>query len=439
MKKIQKLLIITLAMFFFNIANALEVIDVKNNYWAGTEIIHAIQNGYIYLIDGNKFKPENTMSRSEFVTGLMKVISRQNEPIENSTSFKDINNTTPNKKSIMISEQIKIAFGYPDSTFKPSRAITHNETMALIANITTGDYKAADITKFADYTEIPLWARRPYIKNVANDLYVNHPDGNKFTPNNNLTRAEAAVLFDKIANNLDKIKDAYKDVYEETPQVEADNSGYVDYNDFDGNQSKFITDNTLGLVNFATNNRVKIYDNKKIIEAGNILIGVDMSSVKTRRDLVGHGYVYTAPNDVYTKEGTFLYPKGTEFYARVMKIGYSAWRSKPEKSTYVFYKYSLPNGETYDMAGVPFTKKGEKIVYANNIKSQKQALSLNNTKSQGKDFLLDCAHQMSPLTEFNVDKNKMIYILITGDTVFPQDDTYINRRTEPSLIEEVKM
>lgn len=440
MKKIQKLLVITLALFMFNVANALEIVDVKSDYWAGQEIVHSIQNGYIYVIDGNKFKPENSMPRSEFVTGLMKVISRDNEAIENTTSFKDVNNTTPNKKSIMISEQIKIAFGYPDKTFKPSQAITHNETMALIANITKGDFSAADITGFKDYQDIPLWARRPFIKNVANGLYVNHPDPYKFTPNANLTRAEAAVLFDKIANNLDKVKDEYRDIFKNSDMTDDDDMGYGDYDDNLGNQSKFLGDQTLGLVNFATNNRVKVYDNKKIIEAGNILVGVDMDPVKTRKDLVGHTYVYTAPNDVYTKEGTFLYPKGTEFYARVMKIGYSAWRSKPERSTFVFYKYSLPNGETYDMAGVPFTRKGEDIIYANKgSKSARKALQVKDYKSAGKQYLIDTAHQMSPLTEFNIDRNKVIYILITGDTVFPQDSTYINHRTEPSLLEDVKM
>lgn len=440
MKKIQKLLVITLALFMFNVANALEIVDVKSDYWAGQEIVHSIQNGYIYVVDGNKFKPENPMPRNEFVTGLMKVISRNNEPIEDKTSFKDVNNTTPNKRSIMISEQIKIAFGYPDSTFKPAQDITHNEVMALIANITNGDFSAYDITNFKDYKDIPLWARRAYIKNVANDIYVNHPDALKFTPNAKLTRAEAAVYFDKIANNLDKVKNEYKDVFEKTPMVE-DDTDYSDVDDNLGNQSQFLGDQTLGLVNFATNNRVKIYDNKKIIEAGNIIVGVDMDPVKTRKDLVGHTYVYTAPNDVYTKEGTFLYPKGTEFYARCMKIGYSAWRSKPERSTLVFYKYSLPNGESYDMAGVPFTRKGEDVVYAsaNGGKSVKKALTVTNYKNAGKQYLIDTAHQMSPLTEFNIDRNKVIYILITGDTVFPQDSSYINHRTEPSLLEGVKM
>ena len=58
MKKIQKLIVITLALFTMNIAaNALEIIDVKNSYWASQEIIRAIQNNYIGIVDGNKFNP----------------------------------------------------------------------------------------------------------------------------------------------------------------------------------------------------------------------------------------------------------------------------------------------------------------------------------------------------------------------------------------------
>ncbi len=429
MKKIKNLLIVTLALFLFNSANALEIIDVKNSYWASQEIINAIQNGYIYVIDNNKFVPEGTMTRSEFVSALLRVVRRDNEPVVQATSFKDITNATPDKKSVVLSEQIRMAFGYPDKTFKPNVAINHNETMSMIANITKGDYVAGDITNFSDYEEIPIWARRAYIKNVANGIYVNHPEEDKFTPDRDLTRAEAAVLFDRVAANLDKVKDTYKDLYDNLPD-EGTNSAY----NFD--EAKFIANNTLELAPFATNNKVEIYDKKKIIEAGNILIGTSLDEVKTRKHLVGHGYTFTAPNDVYTKEGTFLYPKGTEFYARVYKIGYSAWRSKPEKSRFVFYKYSLPNGETYDMAGVPFTKD-EKIVYVkDNKKTPKKAMDLANYKSSNKNYLIECAHQMAPLTEFDIKNNKTIYILLTGDMVIPQSEEFMNLRTEPSLLEE---
>ena len=429
MKKFQKLLVVTIAILLMNVAHALNIVDVREDYWAANEIVRALQNGYINVIDQNKFVPEGTMSRAEFVNALLKVISRQNETIVKNTTFKDINSLTPNKNSIVLSEQIRMAFGYPDGTFKPNASINHNETMSLIANITKGEYAAANITAFKDYTKIPLWAIRPWIKNVANGLYVNHPDAAKFNPSSNLTRAEAAVLFDKIANNLDKFKSDYRDLYDSAYEETA---GTI-LPDFD--KSQFITNNTLNLASFATNNKVGIYDNKKIIEAGNILIGTNLDLVTTRKDLVGHEYRFVAPNDVYSVEGTFLYPKGTEFYARVDKIGYSAWRSKPERSTIVFHKYSLPTGETYDMAGVPFTKD-DKIVYVNSIKKPKDAKKLTNYKMSQKQYLIKVAHQMSPLTEFNIDPNKTIYILLTHDMVIPQDESYLNLRTKKSVLEE---
>lgn len=428
MKKLQRLLIATLAILLANIANALEIIDVRTDYWAGQEIVRSIQNGYIGIVDGNKFNPEGTMTRSEFVNALLKVINRQNEEIVKRSTFTDLNKLTPNLRSVVLSEQIQMAFGYPDKTFKPNLAINHNETMSLIANISKSDYVASDITRFKDYKEIPLWATRPWIKNVANGFYVNHPDTLKFTPQNTLTRAEAAVLFDRIANNLDKIKDYFRDL--EVAQEDDNNGVYLDFD-----KSNFIAENTLDLASFAANNKVQVYDNKKIIEAGNILIGTALDVVETRKDLVGHEYRFVAPNDVYTKEGTFLYPKGTEFYARVDKIGYSAWRSKPERSTVVFHKYSLPSGETYDMAGVPFTKN-DKVIYTSNVLKPKEVKKLNNYKMSQKEYTIAVAHQMSPLMEFNIKNNKTIYILLTHDMVIPQNDTYLQLRTKKSLLEE---
>lgn len=433
MKRFQKILVVTMAILLANFASALEISDVKNNHWAAQEIIHAIQNGYIQIVDGNKFKPEASMPRAEFVTSLLKVIRRENEPVVQRTTFKDINNSTPEKRNIILSEQIRMAFGYPDKTFKPSRNINHNETMTMIANITKNDFVGSDISHFDDYNQIPVWALRPYIKNVANGFYVNHPDENKFTPANDLTRAEAAVLFDRIAANLDKFQDKYRDMYDKLNSASNDNNNdpWADFN-----KSKFIADNTLGLAPFATNNKVKIYDNKKIIEAGNILIATDVTKVTSRKDYVGDVYTFTAPNDVYSQQGTFLYPKGTEFYARDERKGYSAWRSKPEKSNVVFFRYSLPSGQVYDMAGVPFTKD-DKIIYVNSIKNAKKAKKYSADKSSSKNYLIKCAHQMNPKIDYKMTSGKTIYLLLTGDMVIPQNEEYYNLRTkEKSILEE---
>ena len=429
MKKIFNLFVVTLAILLFNFANALEIVDVTSDYWASQEIVHALQNGYLGVVDGNKFNPEGTITRNEFVTSLLKVIGRQDEGLTQKTTYKDIKKDTKNARNVVLSEQIQMSFGYPDKTFRPYSNIDHNETMSMIANITNGDYVASDISSFADYEAIPIWARRAYIKNVANDIYVNHPDESKFTPARDLTRAEAAVLFDKVSKNLAKVKSDYKDL-----------AGYVKNHDFmddtdnddDFYKSKFLSTQTLDVADFATNNKVQIYDNKKIIEAGNILIGTNLGLVKTRKDLVGYEYVFSAPEDLYTKEGTFVFPKGTEFYARVDKIGYSAWRSKPEKSRVVFHKYSLPTGETYDMAGVPFTKK-DKVVYVNSLKKSKK-MAFYDGKNQK---LINYAHQKAPLTEYEIKDHKTIYILITGDTIIPLNSNYLNLRTEKSLLERL--
>ncbi len=426
MKKIQKLFVVSLAFLAFSSAHALEITDVQSGYWAGSEIIRAIQNNYIQIVDGNKFNPESAMTRGEFVNSLLRVIRRQDESVVQKTNFKDVHNTTPNERSIKVSEQIAMAFGYPDKTFKPSASINHNETMSMIANITKGDYKAADITQFDDYSKIPLWAKRAYIKNVANGIYVNYPDAMKFNPSKNLTRAEAAVLFDRVAQNLDLVKETYR--------IGSKTTSSTPYY---GKKATFLGDNTLGLVDFASNNKVKIYDTKKVIEAGNILIGTSLTEVSSRNDLMATEYVFTASDDVFSEQGTLLYPKGTEFYARVDKISYSAWRQKPEKSIIVFHKYSLPTGETYDMAGVPFTKK-DNVIYTSDTRKIKNIEPLVYSPDESdKQKLIDIAYQVAPLTDFDIAKAKTIYILLTGDVIFPGNDYMKFRKKESRLDQDL--
>ncbi len=87
------------------------------------------------------------------------------------------------------------------------------------------------------------------------------------------------------------------------------------------------------------------------------------------------------------------------------------------------------------MAGVPFTKD-DKVIYVNNVKTAKKAKSLANYKMSQKEYLIAVAHQMSPLMEFEIDKNKTIYILLTGDMIIPQTDDYLMLRTKKSVLEE---
>ena len=72
----------------------------------------------------------------------------------------------------------------------------------------------------------------------------------------------------------------------------------------------------------------------------------------------------------------------------------------------------------------------------NDIKNVKKAKSLANYKMSQKEYLIAVAHQMSPLMEFEIDKNKTIYILLTGDMVIPQTDDYLMLRTKKSVLEE---
>ena len=61
----------------------------------------------------------------------------------------------------------------------------------------------------------------------------------------------------------------------------------------------------------------------------------------------------------------------------------------------------------------------------------------NSTKkSTNKKYLIECAHQMAPLTEFDIKTNKTIYILLTADMVLPKSEQYLDLRTEKSLLDD---
>lgn len=85
--------------------------------------------------------------------------------------------------------------GYPDGTFRPNSRITRAELVVLLANA-LGWSDSATATGFSDDQAIPGWARPAVVRARKEHLLTGYPDGS-FGPERSVTRAEAAVWFDK--------------------------------------------------------------------------------------------------------------------------------------------------------------------------------------------------------------------------------------------------
>ncbi len=407
MKKIFCLLVLCLLALSVNRVFALEVTDVKNDHWAAAQIANALNKGYMGFKSGYSFAPDETLSRSEFVHSLLKVIRSEDIMTDGTTKFKDVDSNTPYDQSILTSEQLRLIFGYPDYTFKPEQSILRSEANAVIANVTKGFYgDISVIENFNDKDEIPNWAIYSYVKNVANKLYINYPDPTYFRPNDFLTRAEAAVLFEQVEKQMNLVEDKYKKTANKVP-------------------TEFLGTNTLKLVEGAPRNTVSLYNTKNVIEAGNIIIAKPNQPINSKKHEIGDQLIFVAPADVYTQEGTFLYPAGTQFVADVQKIKYTPFRIRKQKNLIVLRKFYMPNGISHEMAGVTYTTDKGKVVTTKTV-DKKAPVKENYFEGRKQitkaEFLVKYTNKLSPIVKYDLKGDELVYILLTGDMVIPNEN-----------------
>lgn len=304
MKKLFNLfapLLLFVATVFASSANAAQIADIKDDYWAKNEINQMVDDGIMKLDNSGKFNPDNSVERAEFTSMLIKVLNQGELDVYIENPFEDVTVKTKFYDDIMRSEQIGLVYGYPDGTFKPAKEINKAEVTSTVSHITKDTiYDLSILEDFIDVDKIPDWAKAAYAKTVKYNLFVNYPDRKAFEPNRDITRAETAVLLAKLKAAISNVKDEYK--AEEKP-IE-----------------KTLAVEHLSINSHATSNLVTITNMRKIIAEGNILKVSFTDKFNGKTANIGDNVVFTNEKDIVTDEGTLLIPAGSKFYATVQDI-----------------------------------------------------------------------------------------------------------------------
>lgn len=323
--------VMALCLLAFNAIPVLaaSIADVSQNYWASKEINIVVDNN-IMTLSGNRFNPEGNMTRVEFVNALLKVLSDENLNVTISNKFKDVQSSNPNYDNILRSQQLGLVYGYPDGTFKPNNTVLRSEAQSVISHITKDmDADTSVLNQFKDAAAIPAWAKKVYAKTINYGIYVNYPDSRELRPNDNLSRAEAAVLLAKLKEKLDLVKQEYIG----TTRIEH-----------------------LDVKRNAPNNEVAINNIQSTINQGNVLVVAFEDKFKSEEHKAGDVVTFVADKDICTEEGTLIIPAGTKFVAQINEIQPPKKFNKNARVYPQLTKIILPNGKELAFNAKPFSK-----------------------------------------------------------------------------------
>ncbi len=159
-----------------------------SGHWAENAIQSLVGMDAIAGYPDKTFRPDNTITRAEFATVLVKAFDLPDG------QGKVFNDTTTHwaKDYISAAYAAGIIQGYDDTRFGPDDLITR-EQMAIMIVKAAKLQQASGQLSFADSGKVSVWAYSWVMSAVNNQLMSGYED-NTFRPQNNATRAEAVTV-----------------------------------------------------------------------------------------------------------------------------------------------------------------------------------------------------------------------------------------------------
>ncbi len=158
---------------------------------------------YIIGYDEDHVRPLNNITRAEVATIFFRLMTDEYRNANWSTSndFSDVQAGSWYNNAISTCANAGALNGYADGSFKPNASITRAEFAAIAARFLSDEYTDDGTGDFSDTAN--HWAAKE-IRLAAKAGWV-RGDGNKFRPNDPITRAEVMTIVNRM---LDRVPDA---------------------------------------------------------------------------------------------------------------------------------------------------------------------------------------------------------------------------------------
>ncbi len=168
--------------------------DFDNNHWAYNAVYYLKGNGIINGYNDGSFKPDNNITRAEFLKLVMTAL-KLNESTQGAY-FADVADGQWYSGIVNTAAKYKIVNGDSNGRFNPEQYISREEAAVIMyraANFAGFSFEQSEnADSFADEDQISDYAKEP-VKTLKNSKIVNG-SGGLFNPKSNATRAEMSQM-----------------------------------------------------------------------------------------------------------------------------------------------------------------------------------------------------------------------------------------------------
>ncbi|MDR6553062.1 hypothetical protein J2736_004269 [Paenibacillus qinlingensis] len=168
-------------------------------HWAELDIRAALKVDIVDGYEDGTFKPNQFVSRAEFVVMLMNGLHPKAgaEQLPNYSDAAAIGEWA--KGAIALAAKDRLVQGYEDGSFRPGAELTRAQLAVVLANAlgasSAGDGGSA--VTFADAADIPAWASDA-VGIVAKAGVMQGYAANRFAPMGTVSRAEAITVINRL-------------------------------------------------------------------------------------------------------------------------------------------------------------------------------------------------------------------------------------------------
>ncbi|WP_082596036.1 S-layer homology domain-containing protein [Paenibacillus sp. Soil750] len=166
-------------------------------HWAEADIRAALKMGIVDGYEDGSFKPNQFVSRAEFIVMLMNAL-HPNAGAEKLPNYSD-GDTIGDwaKQAIALAAKSNLVQGYEDSTFRPGNPLTRAQLAVVLANAYAPGTSGVKAVTFADVSDIPAWALEAVGIVQEAGLMQGYAE-NLFGPLATVTRAEAITVITRL-------------------------------------------------------------------------------------------------------------------------------------------------------------------------------------------------------------------------------------------------
>lgn len=192
--------------------------DVQEDTWYSRAVDFSFAKGLMLGTGNGKFSPGAKVNRAMFVTILHRLAGSP-ESSEGNT-FADVPDESYYTRAVDWAVENDVVFGTSKTTFSPGRNITREEMACMIARYAEGIHAAfldgpCAEQSFSDQDTVSAFAKEAVDLMRKTSLFMGNEAG-RFCPQADATRAEAAMVFMRLALRLNEVpSQAVLKVYDE--------------------------------------------------------------------------------------------------------------------------------------------------------------------------------------------------------------------------------